>query len=164
MIVIRWKAFGMARQFEFQVFADRQQFFLLDDERQPNYPESIDEDDLRRRFKRADHILAVYTEHASSMLVRVVLLAEQPDALLASCDHAIRTWIDVPSGRLIVAGCADYLPDCPRVAVPAGRNAVFVQGRRLGTNGETYEITLWPSIEASSSVLKQFNKTIGRVT
>ena len=88
----------MARQFEFQVFADRQQFFLLDDERQPNYPESIDEDDLRRRFKRADHLLAVYTEHAASMLVRVVLLAEQPDALLASCDHAWADPLDTQRG------------------------------------------------------------------
>jgi len=153
----------MARQFEFQVFADRQQFFLLDDERQPNYPESIDADDVRRRFKRADYLLAVYTQGASSMLVRVVLLAGQPDTLLASCDHAIRTWIDVPSGRLIVAGYADYLADCPRVAVPPGRNAVLVQGRRLGTKGEAYEITIWPSSEASSSVLKQFSETIGPV-
>ena len=44
----------MAERFEFSVLADYQQFLLLDGELQPQYPETIEEDDLRQRFKRTD--------------------------------------------------------------------------------------------------------------
>ncbi len=141
----------------FNVFADYKQFFLLDDGVQPAYPEIIPQSAMDQRFQAVPSLVAVYTAAAANVSVSVSILENEPVPDFEAWSHILRCPIAAPSGRLVLAACTDYLPDCPRIEVPAGNCGVLVCGRGFGEGErEEYFLQLWPGMVHSATVLKSY--------
>jgi hypothetical protein len=54
------------------------------------------------------------------MAVSVHVLTEQLDDDRGDFDHVVEASLNLVSGRLVVLGCTDYLPDVTRFDMPAG--------------------------------------------
>ena len=86
----------------------------------------------------------------------------EPSHDLAEWDHVTECSIDVPSGRLAILGCTDYLPDAARIQIPAGCYRVRVLHGGLGTLSEDglegddhYKVVLWRGSPQDVTVVKQ---------
>lgn len=74
-----------------------------------------------------------------------------------SWEHIIECPLSLPSGHMVIAGCTDYLLDCPKVEIKPGEYAVRVCGRGFSDSApEQYFSTLWPSSSHEARVLKQY--------
>jgi hypothetical protein len=102
--------------------------------------------------------------------VEVCVGAESPALDLAPFDHVVEVRLEVPSGRLVVMGCTDYLPDAARTDVPPGwvppprAEAELGVGHRGGHRSDEFEemmerirIDVWPAAFAPVTVLKQWS-------
>lgn len=129
-----------------EVHKDYKQFFLLDGEVQPLYPENITNDDIARRYKLAANLIAVYTAGACN--VTVELVQSRPLPTFSYCQHVGDLPLDIPSGKLIISRYPDYIPECPVLTLEPGRYIarILYQGNKIGAN-EGYVVELWPSIE-----------------
>jgi hypothetical protein len=88
---------------------------------------------------------------------------------IAPEEHDFSAWdqvnecsIDVPSGRLVIAGCTDYFPEAARIDLPPGTYRARIYYGNLnsltnnGLDGEDhYRIVLWSESPAPVRVLKQ---------
>lgn len=163
MVVKRSAVNVMINVNKFNIFADYSQFYLLDGEIQPLYPEDISEQDVERRFKTIPNLVALYTVTPAEVTLTVDMIPSEPEQSLETWEHVVEVPLDLPSGLLLIAGCTDYLPDCPIVEVTPGAYAVRVHGRKLnGGDREEYLALLWPSTGIVPKVLKQQVATNGR--
>lgn len=142
----------------FEVLADYNQFFLLDAEVQPPYPEGITEADIANRFKVAPNLLAIYTSGSSYVSLTIKQLPSAPPIESELWEHVVELPLELPSGRLAVAGCTDYLPECPEVKIAPGSYSVRIHGRGFGEDGkEEYLAILWLATGHSLQMLNQYN-------
>lgn len=139
----------------FRVSAGWHQYYLLDDERSPPYPEEISNADLQRRFKNAPFMVAVYTSSDRTIEVEVDRRDDAPPLDDGAWEHIFECPLELPSGRIVIAAPEAYLPDCPRVHVPAGLYRVRVSGRGFEERArEQYSVALWPSRDLAANVIK----------
>jgi hypothetical protein len=94
--------------------------------------------------------------------VVVEVLESAPLETLDSWDHVVECSIDIPSGRMVVAGCTDYFPKARRIEVVPGtyRARVFYgQLNSLSEDGlegdDHYRVALWPHPAEPPVVLKR---------
>lgn len=87
---------------------------------------------------------------------------QEPAADLSDWDHVVEAEINVPSGRLVVAGCTDYFPEASRVEVYPGSYRARVSYGALQTLSENglegedhYRVQLWCAPPIPVRVLKQ---------
>ena len=83
----------------------------------------------------------------------------EPTLDLLAWDHGAETDLDVPSGRIVIAGCTDYWPDAARVDVERGRYRVRVSYGDLNTlssdgleGKDHYRVQFWQTLRPESSV------------
>lgn len=146
----------------FNLFADYHTFYFMDDDVQPEIPSKVTDEDVRRRIKVAPHIVVVYSERSATVPVEFEVHDAEPVHDLSEWDHVTECSIDVPSGRLAILGCTDYLPDAARIRLQPGCYRVRVLHAGLGTLSETgldgddrYRVVLWPGSPQNVRVLKQ---------
>jgi hypothetical protein len=139
-----------------EVVADYQQFYLMDDERQPLIQAEITEDDLLRRLRVAPYIVVFHTASAKEVPVSIDVVASTPIDELSRWDHVVEFSLEIPSGRIVLAGCTDYLPEAIRVTSPGSYRGRMYS---IGLSGalEEYRVVLWPGDIAPSIVLKQYS-------
>lgn len=150
---------------EYNLFADYHQFYLLDDEVQPRIPEDVTTEDCRLRIKVAPYILVVYTARNMEVPVTIETCDVEPSTDMSAWDHVAECSLEIPSGRIVIAGCTDYLPDCARLQVAPGSYRARVQFGALGTlsadglNGDDhYRISLWPAPAEALQIVKQYGE------
>ncbi len=150
---------------DYKIFADYHQFYLMDDEVQPLIPEDVTDEDCRRRIKVAPHIMVVYPVRNTEVPVTIEVHDAEPSTDLAAWDHVAECSLEVPSGRIVIAGCTDYLPDCARLQVAPGIYRARVQYGALGALSEDgldgddhYRISLWPAPAAELKIIKQYDE------
>jgi hypothetical protein len=145
---------------QFCVFADHGQFFLLDSQVLPEYPEFVDEQHIEDRLQVIPNLIAVYTTESHEVEVVIHVLDSEPRLDEAIWQHITRCTIDVPSGSLVLAGCADFLPECPRVQVSNGLCGVIIVGNHLDQSpGESYHFYIWPTDEPKIQIIKRYGAT-----
>ncbi|MGI8854897.1 MAG: lipocalin-like domain-containing protein [Thermomicrobiales bacterium] len=154
------------REFHFDLFADYFQFYLQDEQADLAGSEGIWTDrSLADMVAVAPGQLLVSTVRNMTVSVTVMLTDSEPIDDFAAWDHVIDAGLDVPSGRIVIAGCTDSFFDAARIAVPVGRYRVRVYYGRLdsideeyGLDGDDhYQVVLWPaSDEVQPSVLKRW--------
>jgi hypothetical protein len=148
---------------EFNLFADNFQFYLQDESVEGNLAESWTEEAVQRLLALAPGTIGVGTVRNMTVPVVVAVRESEPMDDLATWDHVTQCSINVPSGRLVVAGCTDYFPDAARIEVSPGcyRARVFYGDLKTpsddGLEGEDhYKVVLWPESVCEVSVLKQW--------
>ncbi|MBS0372281.1 MAG: hypothetical protein JSS57_24115 [Proteobacteria bacterium] len=129
---------------QFQVFADYQQFYLMDAGVEPMIPEEVTEQDMLRRLRTAPHIVVVHAESATHVLVEVAFVSEPTEAK-GAWEHQTEFSISFPSGNAVLCGCTDFVPQCPCMSVAPGnyRGRAYFAGRSGGE--ERYCLVLWPA-------------------
>jgi hypothetical protein len=136
----------------FQLFADYFQFCLQDESAEGNLGGSWTDEAVARLLALAPGTIGVGTVRNMDVPVDLELRDSPPDDDLSMWDLVNECSIEVPSGRIVVAGCTDYFPDAAWIEVPPGayRARVYYGGLSAvsedGLDGDDhYKIVLWPS-------------------
>ena len=150
------------RKFDFHVFADYFQFYLQDEAADGNLGDSWTDEAVSRLLAIAPGTVGVGTVRNMQVPVSVEVLDAQPEPDFEAWDHIAECSIEVPSGRIVIAGCTDYFPDAARIEVYPGDYRVRVSYGSLdklsedGLDGEDhYRVQLWQSPAIEPRVLKQ---------
>ena len=143
----------MASTEHFHLDADYHQFYVQDEWAQPSLDDVWSEEATSRMLATEAGWIGVGTARETTVPVTVVVQDSAPP-LDYACDLVVEASIELPSGRLIVAGCTDYRPKAPRVALKPGTYRLRVAFRFLDTlttddldGDDRYEVTLWPATE-----------------
>ncbi|WP_079035078.1 hypothetical protein [Streptomyces hirsutus] len=154
-----------------QVFADYCQIHVLDEDSETDLGEVWTEQALLDRLGVARDALVIGTEVNVHVAVSVDLLASEPDGDSTEFDHVVEASLHVPSGRLVVMGCTDYLPEAPRFEAPAGWIRVRASRGNLANafradieSDETPETTeqlrlqAWPAPPTDPQIIKRWSQ------
>src|SRR5271157_5437345 len=100
---------------QFRLFADYFQFYLQDERAKGDLSESWTEEAVAQLLALAPGTIGVGTVRNMEVPVDLELDDDLPNDDLNVWDHVNECSIEVPSGRIVVAGCTDYFPDAARV-------------------------------------------------
>jgi hypothetical protein len=149
------------KSFELSLFADYFQFYIQDEAATGDLSRSWDEEATARMLAIAPGTIGIGTARNMDVPVAVEIRDQEPGDDLPEWDHVVEATLDVASGRIIVAGCSDYLPDAMRIVVPPGSYRVRVSYGALDTLSEDglsgddhYRVQLWPASSANFRILK----------
>lgn len=141
-------ALGIKEQFE--LFADYFQFYLQDEQSQGNLSNSWTKKAVSDMLAVAPGVIGVGTVRNMNVPVELEVLYFQPDDNIDEWNYVTEASLDVPSGRIIIAGCTDYLPDAARVTVNPGTYRVRIYYGALDSVDEFrldgddhYRVVLW---------------------
>jgi hypothetical protein len=150
------------RRFEFELFADYFQFYLQDESADGNLGDSWTEVAVARLLAVAPGAIGVGTVRNMDVPVVVEVLVAEPIPDLDSWDHVTECSLDVPSGRIVIAGCTDYFPNAERIDVEPGTYLARVSYGALdslsedGLDGDDrYRVQLWQAPSIEPRVLRQ---------
>ena len=146
---------------ELSLFADYFQFYLQDEKAAGINGDSWTEE-------ATDRMLAIETGAIGVGTVRnvdVAVIIEQHDVapdLSEAADQIVECSIEVYSGKLIAAGCTDYLPDAQRIAILPGIYRARITYENLssvsddGLDGDDrYRIQIWPAPKENLKIIKR---------
>lgn len=153
----------MKMRFEFELFADYFQFYLQDESVEGNLGDSWTPEAVDRLLAVALGTVGVGTVRNMKVPVVVEVADNEPaDDDVKAWDQVNECSVEVPSGRIVVAGCTDYFPDAARIEVPPGSYRARVYYGDLNSisdNGlqgnDHYKVVLWSAPPEPLKVLKQ---------
>lgn len=108
------------RRFDYELSADYFQFYLQDESAEGNLGDSWTESAVARLLAVAPGTVGVGTVRNMKVPVCVEVLDAEPVLDLDSWDHMTECSLEVPTGRIVIAGCTDYFPDAARIEVDPG--------------------------------------------
>ncbi|MDP2083484.1 MAG: hypothetical protein U0934_02790 [Pseudotabrizicola sp.] len=153
------------REKRFKLFADYFQFYLQDEGSKGIKGESWTPEAHQRRLALERCAFAVMTARNMDVPVIVRLYQDQPEIDLAAWDHIVEFSIDVPSGRLVVAGCTDSFPQAERIELEKGSYRVRVCQAGLdeisddGLDGKDhYLVQTWRGTFMQVNIIKQYSE------
>jgi hypothetical protein len=146
--------------FDGSLFADYHQFYLADD--YARLRETYTAEDMRARIVTSERGLVVFTVRNMDVQVRVELHGEEPRIEREEADHVVMGSFHT-SGRIVIAGLMDWVPDAARASVPPGTLRAMVVFTGLDTLSEDgldgddrYVVHLWPGESIGVTVLRQW--------
>lgn len=154
---------------ELELFADYFQFYIQDEDSEGINGDSWPEAASNRMLAVEKGAIGVGTVRNVDVPVTIEILRSEPNNDIADWDHVVECSIDLPSGRLVAAGCTDYFPDAARIEMPSGNYRARVSFGSLtslsedGLEGDDhYRVQLWPGSAISIEVIKFGNPNTAR--
>src|SRR5579864_9727724 len=151
----------MTRKFQFTLFADYFQFYLQDEGVDGDLSDSWTQEAIDRLLAIAPGTIGVGTVRNMNVPVTVEIEDSPPDEDANVWDQINECSINVPSGRLVIAGCTDYFPDAARVELPPGPYRARIYYGDLnapnpsGLEGDDhYKIVLWSAAPGPLVIIK----------
>ena len=148
--------------YNYTLFADYHQFYLQDEAANGDLSDSWTEQAVNDLLAVAHGTIGVGTVRNMYVPVEVEIRDSEPVGDLDEWDHVTECGIEIPSGKIVVAGCSDYFPDAARIPVKAGdyRARIYYGNlESLSENGlegdDHYKVVLWPSEDMSVRVVKR---------
>lgn len=152
---------GQTGRWTYELFADYFQFYLQDEKADGDLSDSWTQEAVDRLLAVAPGTIGVGTVRNMDVPVTVELCDAEPESDLEAWDQVTECAIDVPTGRIVIAGCTDYFPDAARIALPPGIYRARVSCGGLdtitpdGLDGEDcYRVQLWPAPPIEPTVIK----------
>ena len=140
----------MITTYKFDLFADYFQFYLKDEGADGDLSENWTPEAVDRLLALGHGIIGIGTVRNMIVPVTVEIHDTEPDETLDEWDLTNECSIEISSGKLVVAGCTDYLPDAARIELSPGhyRVRIFYDGLKTlsadGLDGEDhYKVVLW---------------------
>ena len=147
---------------EFELFADYHQFYLQDEEADGDLSESWTEQAVETLLALAPGTIGVGTVRNMTVPVTVEVHDSEPKEDSALWEQINECGIDVPSGKIVVAGCTDYFPEAARISVEPGTYRARIYYGDLDTLSEDgldgddkYKVALWRGEKIEARVIKQ---------
>ena len=149
------------------LFADYFQIHLQDEQCESDLGEAWTEQACLDGLAVAHGIMGIGTAVNWGVAVEVALLASEPQDDSPAYDHVAEVSIQVPSGRLVVIGCTDYLPDEPRFEVQVGWNRIRASRSNLAAAipaiqeepVENVRLQVWPGSESDPRIIKRWTQS-----
>lgn len=147
---------------QLNLFADYFQFCLQDEHAEGNFSDSWNEQTVRDGLAVVPNAFAVRTARNTTVPVVVEVRDSAPqDDDFDEWDRINECSLDVPSGRIVVAGCTDYFPTAARIAVEPGsyRARIYyggldtITGNGLQSN-DHYRVVSWLAEYSEAQVFK----------
>ena len=146
-----------------ELFADYFQFVLLDEQCEDDFSAVWTPEALQRMLAVGDRSISVGTLRNVTVSVEVHVVEAKPNIDLSRFDHAAEASFSVPSGRLAVLGCTDYLPDAKHLEVLPGHYQVLSLASGVDTivnewdpAEDLYTVYLWPGAPITPHLLKHW--------
>ena len=150
------------QQHKFELFADYFQFYLQDEKAKGDLSDSWTEEATERLLAIAPETIGVGTVRNMNVPVFVEIQETEPTEDFDKWDHIVECSLNIPSGKIVIAGCTDYFPDAARMTVKPDcyRARIFYGGLdTLSENGlegdDQYKIILWPALASDVRILKR---------
>ncbi|MFF7382334.1 hypothetical protein [Streptomyces griseoluteus] len=142
-----------------RLFADYFQLHVMDEDAEDDLGEAWTKEAVSDGLAVGERTLGIGTESNVDVDVLVELLGRPPHDATGAFDHVVEASLQVPSGRVAVLGCTDYLPDAARFDVPAG--CVRVRASRTNPADlpeaiERIHLQLWPAPYGAPAVLRRW--------
>ncbi|MFF2078376.1 hypothetical protein ACFVXG_26920 [Kitasatospora sp. NPDC058162] len=149
-----------------ELFADYHQIHVMDEHSDSDVGGAWTAQALFDGLATAEDILAFSTVNNMDVVVAVDVLEGEPADDSADFDHVVEASVHVPSGRLAILGCSDYLPDAARFDVPAGWMRVRVSRSGLaaaaadpeGFAPEGIRLQAWPAPRRELRVITRWTR------
>ncbi len=150
------------RAIQLQLFADYFQFYLQDEAVKGDLSDSWTKEATARMLAVAPGTVGVGTARNTNVPVLIEVHDQEPPVDLAEWDHVAECSLDIGSGRIVIAGCADYFPDAARLEVPPGHyraRTSFGALTELTEGGlagkDHYRVQIWLDSAIAPRTLKQ---------
>ena len=144
-----------------ELFADYFQFYLQDEAATGDHSDAWTPEAVEQLLAIGPGVVGVGTVRNVDVPVEIELVNGPPATDLTGWDRVNECTLDVPSGRIVVAGCTDYFPEAMRISVAPGtyRARVYYGGLKTvsenGLEGEDrYRIALWRASASPPVILK----------
>jgi hypothetical protein len=152
----------LKEKYEFKLFADYHQFYLQDEQADGDLSDSWTEQATTDLFALTLGTIGIGTVSNSDIPVTVEVYNSEPDNDFDEWDRIIECSINVPSGRIVVAGCTDYFPEAARISVEPGvyqARVFYGELDSLSEDGcdsnDKYKIALWLGETINPKVIKK---------
>ena len=99
------------KSFELVLFADYFQFYIQDEAAKGDLSQAWNEEATDRLLALAPGTVGIGTVRNMDVPVTVDILTHAPEDDFSAWDHVVEAGLDVASGRIVIAGCTDYVPD-----------------------------------------------------
>jgi hypothetical protein len=150
------------QQYKFDLFADYHQFYLQDEGTDDDLPpEAWTDEAIQNGAVLTSGTIWVQTARNMRVPVIVEVHAAAPENNFDGWDKVFECSLDVPSGKVVVAGCTDSLSDAARIEVVLGPYKARIYYGDLATLSEDgldgddhYKVVLWPAPLAEAIRLK----------
>lgn len=146
---------------KFNLFADYFQFYIQDEQSKGNLSERWTEEAVKNMLALAEGIIGVGTVRNMIIPVEVAIWESEPTDNITKWDKINECDINIPSGKLVVTGCADYFPEAKRIVVKSGLYRARIYYGNLNSLSEDglygddyYKIALWLSDDTSVHIIK----------
>jgi hypothetical protein len=150
--------------YSYTLFADYFQFYLQDEDADGDLSDSWTEQATRDLLAVTVGTIGVGTVRNMDVPVEVEIHDSEPVYDANEWDHIVECGFDVPSGKIVIAGCTDYFPDAARIHISPGSYRGRVHYGNLNSlskdalDGEDhYKIALWQSGDQSIRVIKRYD-------
>jgi len=156
------------------IYADYYQFYIHDADRPGDTGDSgfWTDEAFDNRLAVVPGTIGIGTASYDFVDVLVEIHDADPDLVLTEWDHVAEADLDVPSGRIVVAGCLDSLADPVeafdvqpghyRVRCCYANLAAVSDGAGDQPGGDWYLVQSWPATPAPPSVLKRSPRPDGK--
>jgi hypothetical protein len=147
--------------FTVELFADYFQIYLCDESSNADLSNSWDDNATQQRMAIGERVVGIRTAHNTNVSVSVEVLDDEPQNDIASWNHVTETSLDVPSGRIVIAGGLDFFPDSRRIEVLPDCYKIRVSYNGIDSVCESelsrndyYRVQIWPGAQTKPVVLK----------
>jgi hypothetical protein len=155
-----------------RLFADYFQIHVMDENAEDDLSDAWTDEAVSDGLAISEQTLGIGTEVNMYVDVTVELLDHPPGDAGNAFDHVVEASVEVPSGRIAILGCTDYLPDAARFEVPKGYVRVrasrtnLANVRQPGEEGsdapeaaEQLHLQIWPAPHTAPVVIKRWTPT-----
>lgn len=152
----------LKEKYEFELFADYHQFYLQDEKADGDLSDRWTEQATSDLLALAPQIIGVGTVREMNVPATIEIHDSEPKEDAISWEQINECSIEIPSGKIVVAGCTDYFPDAARILVEPGTYRARIYYGDLDTLSEDgldgndkYKIALWRDEAVEPKVLKR---------
>lgn len=150
------------RSSQHRLFADYFQFYIQDEPVEGNLGEAWNKEAVERMLAVLPGVIGIGTFRNWHVPVTLEVHDGEPESDYSGWDHVVECGLNIASGRLVIAGCTDYLPDAACIEVAPGDYLVrvsFSAPTQWSDDGleadDHYRLQLWPGLPIAPRTLMQ---------